>query len=250
MAKFALVGNGRWGQRVAAKILVLGHEYEACSARTGDWKSLIERSDIVFAAAHPDVNFAICDHAFKCGKPVIVEKPVAFNTEAVSRLLRRSKATKTPFIVNYIHLFDKDLLKLRDGKPHSMTVAMGGSVARDYSALWDYGSHAFAIVLDCIKKEMTAIEVLQHGEAYRLRFGTDMAEAYVGSNWPEKVAKVRGIGQDWELLWKDGNNDPLSALLNMAVGLHESGEYWTNGNLAVLVTALLEKIHKEIPATA
>jgi predicted dehydrogenase len=248
MANFCVIGTGPWGRTVAAKIQELGHECESCSARGDDYKMLILRNEIVFVAAHPDVNVAIAEFAIQKGKPVIVEKPVAFSATAVKALLTASIKAKVPFIVDYIHLFDKDLLKIRDGTPHSMSVAMGGDTVRDYSSLHDYGSHAFAVALECFKTPVTAIEVLHPGEAYRLRFGSGMAEVFVGNNWPEKVVKVRAIGQDWDLLWQDSRqNDPLAALLNKVVELHEHGRYWSNGNLAFLVTALLERLHNESP---
>jgi predicted dehydrogenase len=246
--KFSVIGTGPWGRTVAAKVQKLGFECETCSARANvqEWEELILRNDITWVAAHPDVNCEIAGFSIRNRRPVVVEKPVALTGKSVEALVKASAKYFVPLIVNYIHLFNPDLLKLRQSGIHTLSVAVGGnSPERDYSALWDYGSHAIAIALDFIRKPLTSIEALCFGEGYRLHFGNAQADVMASNKWPDKLVQCICIGDNGEMAWRDDRSqDPLAALIGKVVGLHESGEFWSNGDLAVMVTMLLERLHR------
>lgn len=267
MIKFGLVGCGPWGIKVAAAIKALGFECQPCN-RNGafnDYRRLVEWADIVWIAAHPGVHCEMARRALLTGKLTVVEKPVGFDAHEVKGLLDLSRANKVPFIVDYVHLFSPSLMRLKQDDLVHLKITMGGNgPARDYSPLWDYGSHAVAIALE-LADNRGALESMKvdelngssdvlcpPGERYlaTLSFQWCTAEIDVSNALVSKFFRVeacRSPNYSLPTPFYEPTGNPLAALISTAARLHLRGEYWTNGALAVEVTDVLERLHAMLP---
>lgn len=263
MTKFAVIGVGPWGIKVAAAIKALGFECGAISGRQGittfEYNEIIQWADIVFIATHPVCCVEMARHALSNGKLTIVEKPVGFDAHEVKELIELSRANKVPLIVDYTYLFNPAVMALKRPDLRSLSITMGSNgPVRDYSVLWDWGSHAVAIALDFIQEPLTKIAVLPCDSGrymVDLLFGTKAATITVANNLDERTVRISGaygLGPGKVDSFEDTDRynkvaNPLAALISTAARLHLRGEYFTNGALAVEVTDVLERLHAMLP---
>lgn len=247
MVKFGVVGEGPWGIKVAAAIRALGFECESCSARRPEaYEDLIVNSDIVWVAAHPEVNCKIAKLALEMLKPVIVEKPVAFVASEVKELLDLSRELRILLIVDYIHTFNEGVMNLKSDGLQRLSITLGNNgPVRDYSALWDYGSHAVAVALTFIRRPLTRIEMIEKGSCYKLHFGSVIADINVSNSLEHREATFAvSYSEEWFKFMDEHQHNPLAALISTMASLHLRGDSRTNGDLAVEVTDLLERMER------
>lgn len=263
MTKFAVIGSGVWGTKVATAIRALGFECDnGISGRSGisdyNYNSVIQWADIVFIATHPVCCVEMARHALSNGKLTIVEKPVGFDAREVKDLLDLSRANKVPLIVDYTYLFNPGVMALKRSDLRSLSITMGSNgPVRDYSVLWDWGSHAVAIALNFIRDPLVAIEcqTIRHGDVLAtLTFHGQTVCVNVSNAFPERVVRISaGYGETEKVdMFEDTDRynkiaNPLAALISTAARFHLRGEYWTNGALAVEVTDVLERLHAMLP---
>lgn len=263
MICFGVIGSGAWGTKVIHAIRGLGFDVKVWN-RHGEFEGnsipqnpvdVIKASDIVWVATHPPTTCALATDALLRGKPTVVEKPVAFTSQEARELVRLSKERQVPLIVDYIHLFDPRIVVLSNAKTLNMMVG-GDGPNRDYSDLWDYGSHALAITIEHIKSPLISASICRSVAAnddyesgnYRICLNFQNGEEVTiitGNRFRGPTAKVSSIpyeyaGRHWSY--------KLQTLISTIARLHLRGEYWTNGDLAVEVTDLMERLHKMLPA--
>lgn len=267
--QFGVIGSGQWGTKVIHAIRGLGYDVKVCN-RYGEfegqkcateYREFIPTVDIVWVATHPPLSCTIAREAVLQKKPTVVEKPVAFTSQEVVKLVRDSKAAQAPLIVDYIHLFCAKLMTL--SKPiESLDMEIGGNGPdREYSDLWDYGSHALAITLNHIRSPLISatiarsiIESSEHESGnYRITLsfsGGEECRILTGNRFRQKTARAQALGlytAEWNgHMWAY----KLQTLISTIARLHLRGEYFTNGALAVEVTDLLERLHKLLPVEA
>lgn len=255
MIKFGLVGCGAWGTKVADAIRALGFECDAISGRSGiesfEYNALVDCSDIVFIATHPVCCVEMARHALSNGKLTIVEKPVGFDAHEVKDLLDLSRANKVPFIVDYVHLFNQSVLDLNIDGLRLLEIDLGNKGPdRDYSALWDYGSHAVAVALGFFERPPVGLRIFEKSGGFEvhLDFGRKRAILNVSNAYHSRTAKFTVSTERDERAYDDvGSQQPLQHVISTAARLHLRGEYFTNGALAVEVTDVLERLHAMLP---
>lgn len=103
--------------------------------------------DGVVIATPPDTHRALALRAIKSGIPVLVEKPLALNWEDCEEIILAAELADVPLLVGHIHLFAESFEPLIESRK-TTTIAIGGPQGNhDYSALYDWGSHAVAMAL-------------------------------------------------------------------------------------------------------
>lgn len=257
--KFAVIGVGPWGTKVSTAIKTLGFECCELSGRSGvsgsEYNRVVQWSDIVFIATHPVCCVEMARHALSNGKLTIVEKPVGFDAHEVKDLVDLSRANKVPFIVDYVHLFSPSLMRLKQDDLIHLKITMGGSgPERDYSALWDYGSHAVAIALELAGSptEGLSIEDPSPGRyivtlnCHQCGVKIDISNARVKKTVRVEACRSPAFSSPTPYFYEPTGN-PLAALISTAARFHLRGEYFTNGALAVEVTDVLERLHAMLP---
>ena len=180
MIKLGLIGCGRWGWRYIPSALEAGNAKVTHVARVGkalaadgnpyrkgdvnaalsdckiieDWRDMVDEVDAFVVATPPVTHAQICAHLLELGRPVMVEKPFTLDVGLALSLQKIASASKALLLINHLHLFAPAYEKLRDtvlvAKPSRCRIysrAGNAGPYRDYSALWDYGSHDVAMCL-------------------------------------------------------------------------------------------------------
>lgn len=147
------VGSGAWGQRYIDTFKNFP-EVSLTIAHRNNWKKLITNDiDGVVVCTPPDSHITIASYALERNITTIIEKPLALSLLEAETLLRYDVSK---IFVNHIHLFGKGYQTLKDllaFKKNNITgivtTGHGPSSPREgYSALWDYGPHDIALILD------------------------------------------------------------------------------------------------------
>lgn len=265
---FGVIGTGPWGRNVISTVRDLGHGCAICnrsgnfnglehiSDRFTDYRQLVDRSDIVFIAANPLSNIEIGNHAISRGKPTIIEKPAALSPDEIHRLAQVAHIKQTSLIVNYIHLFNSVLIErvmtqFLAGSKLYVTIENDGPI-RDFSPLWDYGSHAVAVALKCFGTHPVRFNLEGSGNERRniidldLEFPNGKAVLRFGNAAPRRKVTFRLKRTDkHEFRYVDSRKEsPLTELIKTMSYNYERKRFWSNGELAFKVTSLLSQIEK------
>lgn len=168
--RIGLVGLGPWGLRHAATlaecdgarlIAVATTRLDAAAGLPedvrvhNDWRSLLKNPEVdaVVIATPPGPRIPIAKAAIELGLPTLLEKPAAWEPQALQRLSDQAAARKVLLSVNHLHLYAPAFVSLREavesaGGPQRIESAGGGPGPHrvDYSALWDYGPHDLSMV--------------------------------------------------------------------------------------------------------
>ena len=141
--------------------------------------------DGLIVATPPSVHAAIAQAALERGVPVLIEKPMTLDVEEARLLTVAARARNVVAMVDHTHLFHPAFEELKSivqnsGGPDGVTSirAQGGNrgpIRTDTSALWDWGAHDVAMVLDLMGAKPATIrgesQVVGNGERVRLIFG-------------------------------------------------------------------------------
>lgn len=140
-----IVGVGKWGKNY----LKLASQFNV-NFKIGDrksWKSLKDISGVIIATP-PDSHIEIAKHFLEQNIPVMIEKPLCLSVEEAELLSNY----KSPILVNHLHLFSPAFEEITKqcklGKITQIkSVGTGDGPHRDYSSLYDYGSHDLSMSL-------------------------------------------------------------------------------------------------------
>lgn len=171
-----------------------------------DWRDLYRREQldgIIVAASTPEVVCGLLDH----GIPVMAEKPICLNIETWERI--EPLAQRTPLLVNYIHCFTPQYSNISrtvdvNQLDFIWSVGCGRSASRDYSSLYDYGSHDVAMILGITLSYPHEIICAQLGDLFciGMQFDNIRSVSFVGKS--TKKMRTFAIGDD------EVDNDPRS----------------------------------------
>lgn len=168
--RLGLIGCGTWGvnylRSATAAGCVVTHVARGGGAErlidhvsgptmhVDDWRTLLDAPvDAIVCAAPPSAHEEIATYFLNNHRPVMCEKPMTLTRDAAEHILGCARESGVPFLVNHQHLFSTayEEILARTAGDHDLgiTSAGGGTVSapRDYSALWDMGSHDIAMAL-------------------------------------------------------------------------------------------------------
>ncbi|MEU8238942.1 Gfo/Idh/MocA family oxidoreductase [Actinoplanes missouriensis] len=170
--RIGLIGTGRWGSRYLATIGRLWTASEVVVSDTAGrggsgppglvrWPSpaalvASARVDGIIVASPASTHEPIVTGILNRGIPVLVEKPLTPDLPGTVRLRSHARRTGTPVLVGHQHLRApayQELRRLVRGRAidEIRGVAGGnGPIRADCTALWDYGPHDLAMVLDLV----------------------------------------------------------------------------------------------------
>lgn len=260
--QFGCIGTGKWGSKVIKAIRDLGFdcltcnrngEFEGVKVDHTDHKLLIKQSDVVFIATHPETAFNLAWDSIQLGKSTIVEKPCTLSSRNMRSLYHLALSNNTSLFVDYVHLFNHDIESMKGTCFRYGSVELGGAgPIRDYSAMYDYGSHAVAIALFlCVHPIVKISFPNQDQELVELQFANGQWINILASNKrEEKFCNITLRDADGAIMRQyidQGQKSPLQNLIASSADRFLMGQVETNGDLATLVAETLERIHKLMP---
>ena len=180
--RLGVLGAGRWGRtyiRTIAQIPELRVARVASRnpdtqalvppdcAVSADWRDVVRADDIdgVVVAAPPAVHAEMTLEAIACGRPVMVEKPLALSTASAVSILAAAEARRVFVLVDHVHLFHPGYQALKrsalsNGPVRAIAARAGarGPYRPDVRALWDWGPHDVAMCIDLLGGEPQTVD--------------------------------------------------------------------------------------------
>ncbi len=251
--KLALVGLGVWGQNFV-KTCEVNSEVElvAVATRTPiennpsvdscefytSWKKLLTevQLDGILLTAPPAINAKVASHALSLGLPVFIEKPFALSAADAELIFQNFDSDKGILQVGYIDRHNsawqglkKNLSALGGIEKIDASFGGDGPIRKEISALWDWGSHPLALIIellgkpDSISATRTLQEEAKHGmiENYDIELSYLEKTAYIktGNGFKSKQRRVVVTGKAGELIYDDYMENKL--VLKTAEGSRE-----------------------------
>lgn len=167
---FALVGCGRYGKNYIKAILQNGDDLKYICNKSKSPDSVPPNCQLVFGssglesilqdlsvetviiATPPSTHYSLVKTCLESNKNVICEKPFVFSPVEAFELVALAEAKQLKLLVNYTRLFSSYVDKVDKiaavSKKINLHLENGNwGPLRDYSSLWDYGSHEIAFYL-------------------------------------------------------------------------------------------------------
>lgn len=185
----------------------------AAKCKTRAFGSLEEMVDAVDAASivtPTTTHLAIAEPFLKRGKHVLVEKPIAMNTEEARKLVNLAEKHGAKLAVGHVERFNPVLVALEErlGRPrfieaHRLSPYPGRST--DIGVVMDLMIHDLEIILHLVRSPVTSVDavgipVLSKGEDIanaRIRFANGcVANLTTSRISPEKLRKIRVFQDD------------------------------------------------------
>jgi len=185
----------------------------AAKCKTRAFGSLEEMVDAVDAASivtPTSTHLAIAEPFLKRGKHVLVEKPIAMNTEEARKLVDLAEKHGAKLAVGHVERFNPVLVVLEErlGRPrfieaHRLSPYPGRST--DIGVVMDLMIHDLEIILHLVRSPVTSVDavgvpVLSKGEDIanaRIRFANGcVANLTTSRISPEKLRKIRVFQDD------------------------------------------------------
>lgn len=185
----------------------------AAKCKTRAFGSLEEMVDAVDAASivtPTSTHLAIAEPFLKRGKHVLVEKPIAMDTEEARKLVDLAEKHGAKLAVGHVERFNPVLVALEErlGRPrfieaHRLSPYPGRST--DIGVVMDLMIHDLEIILHLVRSPVTSVDavgvpVLSKGEDIanaRIRFANGcVANLTTSRISPEKLRKIRVFQDD------------------------------------------------------
>jgi predicted dehydrogenase len=181
--KLALMGAGRWAKNYISSIaqneaLELTSICNFGNSNLGtvspvhlytEWEVLLasEELDGVIVATTPSVQLEIALSLAKLRVPMILEKPIALNSQALDDLSFAFRKYESKVLVNHFHLFHpafRQLCSTIDSQEIQQIDIVDGSLGpfrKDISSLYDWGPHAVGVALRLMGSFPTSIKAIR-----------------------------------------------------------------------------------------
>ncbi len=188
--------------------------------------------------------------ALLAGKDVLVEKPMALNSEDAGEILSLAEEQKRILMVGHLLIYHSVVDRLKEmivsgelGKIHYIYTQRVnlGIIRQDENALWSFAPHDLSVILYLLEEEPAIVSA--HGESYiqkgiedvvflSLRF-TDGKMANIQLSWldPHKLRKVTIVGSKKMVVFDDMEASEKLKIYDKGVG---SPSYTTYGEYLTL----------------
>lgn len=209
-----LIGVGKWGKKYISTLKNF-HDVHLTTATRENWQQLIDaKPDGVIISTPPDSHIEIALYALDKNIPVMIEKPLSLSLNEAKQL----EKFKIPILVNHIHLFADAYQNLKNiikdcQITHIESFGYGDGPIRNYSSLWDYGSHDIAMILDITNSIPNHIDIFEYKNDLKSLFTIQMdyklfhTESTVG-NGSENKSRTLSVDFDGLTLTYDDKERP------------------------------------------
>jgi predicted dehydrogenase len=239
MIRMGVVGCGYWGSKhvrvlqgiagVEETVLIdsnparaeaLGHRFSWLTT----FPSLEEALpfvDALIIATPPRTHDALALMALRAGKDLLVEKPLATNVEAATRLIREAASSKRILMVGHTFLYNAAVAKLGElvranmlGKIHYVDSARLnlGLYQNDVNVIWDLAPHDVSIINHILGSQPGIVQVWAsrhasggHEDVAVVRLEYPEVVAHLHLSWldPRKVRRMTVVGSERMAVYND-----------------------------------------------
>lgn len=239
MLTLALIGHGRWGQKIRATLAAIpgAHLKYICVLEkkelanvpanyqaTTSSEELVAREDIdaVVIATPGATHVPLALPFIEKGLPVFIEKPLATSQADADKLQQAAQASESNIFVGHIHLYNGAYQKAKELAQQNESIRAlyfegmnNGPYRNDMSALWDWTPHDIAMAIDLLKEKPQSVQALA---ITALRPATDLIDtaviklifprnivALLTVSWlsPEKRKKMTVVGSQHTVVFDD-----------------------------------------------
>jgi predicted dehydrogenase len=201
MKNVLLIGVGKWGQNYLTTLSNFDN-VSVKIANRNNWKQLIdENPDGVMVCTPPQSHIEIAERALRRDIPTMIEKPLCLSSSEAASLSHFT----TPILINNINLFSQSYEKMRSiintmNIDKIVSLNYNNGPIRDYSSLYDYGSHDLAMILDLTQQMPRVVScnelITKTGSLFNIKmnFQGCETETLVGNGGSKRVRKLKIIG--------------------------------------------------------
>lgn len=166
--RIAVIGTGAWGTCIIETLQSIPKCVVVATA-TRNYRELILRHDLdgIVIATPAITHAAIAINCLNAGIPIFVEKPFAATLRDAKRVFRTAQKRNLPVFVGHIHCHSPAFLAVKKNLRRIGTITSisaegcGTDISRmDINALWDWGPHSFAMMIDALGATPRRIRVL------------------------------------------------------------------------------------------
>jgi predicted dehydrogenase len=267
--KVGVVGAGNWGKNHVRTVAGLADAELAAVCETdpkrrerlaqqypathvsGDLADFLSHVDAVVVASPAATHARIALQCIDAGKPCLIEKPLALNTQDAEAVAQRAAARKVPVLSGHLLLFHPAVEALRalvqSGEMGKVYYLYGlrvnlGQVRADENALWSFGPHDVSVALYLLGE--APVRVAAQGRSYlqpnvedvvflTMDFASGVL-AHVQLSWldPHKERRLTVVGAKKMVVFDD--MEPREKLRIYDKGVDRPPEYASYGeSLAV-----------------
>jgi predicted dehydrogenase len=262
-----IVGYGYWGPNLLRNFVVLPsmraqvrvvcdsrQERLAAAARlypavdvTTDYDALLARPevDLVAIATPVSSHFDLAQRAFRAGKHVLVEKPLAASVAEASELVALAKQTGKFFFVDHTFVFTSAVRKMRElvdagnmGRMlyYDSTRINLGIFQHDVDVVWDLVPHDLSI-LDYVlggamPTSVSCTGIAHYGEladlAYVTLYYPDGFIAHINVNWlaPVKIRQILLCGDKQMMVYDEHTVQEKVRIYDRGVSVRSSEDLY------------------------
>lgn len=292
MIKVGVVGCGYWGPNLIRNFFQ-SRNAELVTLCDINAKNLIEMADLYFVkqvykdfsqmlknpkldavviATPAKTHYSLTRLALLHNKHVLVEKPLAFNSEDATKIISLARKKRRVLMVGHTFEFNPAVIKMKEciaqgelGEIHYIysTRVNLGRVQEDINAMWSLAPHDISI-LNFILSAMP-VKVRAYGNAYinkkiedvifvNLEFkGGIVAHIHVSWLDPSKIRKTTVVGSKKMLIYDDIDNEGKIKIYDKGVdrltlGNSSYGEFQMKlraGEIVIPKLSLYEPLRKE-----
>jgi len=204
-----------------------------------DYNECLKRDDIdaVVIATPAALHYDMARNALEHGKHVLVEKPLALNSEEGNKLIELAEKNNVKLMVGHTFLYNSAVRKIKEYidngtlgdvfymYSHRLNL---GKIRQDINSLWNFAPHDISIILYLMGKIMPE-RITARGFSYiqkdiedvvflTLEFPNSVC-AHVHVSWidPNKVRKMTIVGSKKMVVYDDVSNDAKIQLYDKGV---------------------------------
>lgn len=243
----AVIGAGHWGKNLARNLAELGalaaicdpnsetaaREAEKNGTEVKSFDEIIADNDIVAVAIaapaelHPELTLA----AFKAGKHVYVEKPLALTREEGQKMLEASEKAQRTLMVGHLLQYHPAFEAVREAVESGAIGALRyayshrlslGKFRRTENALWSLAPHDISMLLSLFGAAPETVSGAGGGwvtpgvaDEYRVHMTfPGGGRAHVFASWlhPFKEHRLVVVGESGMIVFEDSNLEPSEKL--------------------------------------
>src|SRR6266446_980 len=258
--RFAVIGWGYWGPKIARNLARLPHAvitmvadsdaHRLASLAVNQYQSWVRKTtqvedvfrsdvDAVVIATPVQTHYRLAKEALLHGKHVLVEKPLTASVAEAEELVALAEKQRCILMVGHTFEYSPAVNELRKlvqngdlGKIYRIEAERVnlGLFRSDINVIWDLAPHDISILLYLLGKKPDRVEVQAHAHlqsrihdvAHLDLCFADGMNAHIHVSWlhPCKIRRVTVIGDERMVVYDDTNPTEMLKIYNKGADIH------------------------------